>query len=147
MQSNIRVRLRTNFFMQFLRSGRVSVERRILIDIRETMLPKYDRALAIQLLVQRPFAAAPDPFVSEAVQLMDTIPGVGKTVAQIIAAEIGVEMSQFPSDKNLSSWAGMCPGNHESAGKRKSGKTTKASRYLRAALIEAGILDRRARSS
>jgi transposase len=105
------------------------------------LLDQYDRvkkAIAkVEQRIREEVTAAPDPFVSEAVKLMDTIPGVGETVAQILAAEMGVEMSQFPSDKNLSSWAGMCPGNHESAGKRKSGKTTKGSRYLRAALIEA----------
>jgi transposase len=47
-------------------------------------------------------------------------------------------MSRFPTDKHLSSWAGMCPGNHESAGKRKSGKTTKGSIYLRGTLTQAG---------
>ena len=78
-----------------------------------------------------------DPFVPEAVQLLDTIPGVGETVAQIIVAEIGVDMTRFPSASHLASWAGMCPGNNESAGKRKSGKTTKGSRYLRAALVQA----------
>jgi len=81
--------------------------------------------------------SSPDPFVPEAVQLLDTIPGVGETVAQIIVAEIGVDMGRFPTDNHLASWAGMCPGNNESAGKRKSGKTTKGSRYLRAALIQA----------
>jgi transposase len=105
------------------------------------LLDQYDRvkeAIAkVEQKIREEVIAAPDPFVSEAVKLMDTIPGVGETVAQILAAEIGVEMSQFPSDKNLSSWAGMCPGNHESAGKRKSGKTTKGSRYLRTALVEA----------
>jgi transposase len=105
------------------------------------LLDQYDRvkeAIAkVEQKIREEVAAAPDPFVSEAVKLMDTIPGVGETVAQILAAEMGVEMSQFPSDKNLSSWAGMCPGNHESAGKRKSGKTSKGSRYLRTALVEA----------
>jgi transposase len=105
------------------------------------LLDQYDRVKEaiskVEQKIREEIAAAPDPFVSEAVKLMDTIPGVGETIAQILAAEIGVEMSQFPSDKNLSSWAGMCPGNNESAGKRKSGKTTKGSRYLRTALVEA----------
>ena len=78
-----------------------------------------------------------DPFVPEAVSLLDTIPGVGETVAQIIVAEIGADMARFPTAHDLASWAGMCPGNNESAGKRKSGKTTKGSRYLRAALVQA----------
>lgn len=80
---------------------------------------------------------SPDPFVQEAIKLLDTIPGVGEPVAQIIVSEMGVDMRRFPTDKHLASWAGMCPGNNESAGKRKSGKTTKGSRYLRAALVQA----------
>jgi transposase len=79
----------------------------------------------------------PDPFVEEAIKLLDTIPGVGEPVAQIIVSEMGVDMSRFATDKHLASWAGMCPGNNESAGKRKSGKTTKGSQYLRAALVQA----------
>jgi transposase len=78
-----------------------------------------------------------DPFVPEAVKLLDTIPGIGEAVAQTVIAEIGVRMEQFASDKHLASWAGMCPGNNESAGKRRSGKTTKGSIYLREALVQA----------
>jgi transposase len=78
------------------------------------------------------------PFLAEAVERLQTIPGVGQRTAEVIVAEIGVEMSRFPTDRHLASWAGICPGNHESAGKRKSGKTRKGSPWLRAALIEAG---------
>jgi transposase len=81
--------------------------------------------------------ACADPFVPAAVALLDSIPGVGEHVAHTIVAEIGVDMDRFPSDGHLASWAGMCPGNNESAGKRKSGQTTKGSPYLRTALIEA----------
>jgi len=77
-----------------------------------------------------------DPFVKEAVCLLQTIPGVGEQGAEVIASEIGTDMTRFPDDQHLSSWAGMCPGNNESAGKRKSGKTTKGSNYLRAALTQ-----------
>ena len=55
----------------------------------------------------------------------------------MIVSEIGVEMSCFPSDGHLASWAGVCPGSHESAGKRKSGKTTKGNVYVRTALVQA----------
>ena len=78
-----------------------------------------------------------DPFVAEAVPLLDTIPGGGETVAQSIVAEIGVDMERFPTAHHVARWAGMCPGNNESAGKRQSGKTTTGSRYLRAALVQA----------
>lgn len=105
------------------------------------LLDQYDGVEAavrrVEEKIDQEVENSADPFVEEAIKLLDTIPGVGETVAQVIVAEIGVETSQFPEDKNLTSWAGMCPGNNESAGKRKSGKTRKGSRYLRAALIQA----------
>jgi len=72
----------------------------------------------------------------EAIALLDTIPGVGQRAAEILIAEIGPDMSRFPSAKHLASWAGMCPGNHESGGKRLSGKTRKGNRWLRQSLVE-----------
>ena len=73
----------------------------------------------------------------EAIELLDTIPGMSRRSTEILLAEIGSDLTRFPSAKHLASWAGMCPGNHESAGKRKSGKTRKGSRWLRQVLIEA----------
>jgi transposase len=73
-----------------------------------------------------------------AIQLLQTIPGVGKKVAEVIVAEIGVDMSRFPTAAHLASWAGMCPGNNRSAGKRGPGNTRPGSRWLRQALVEAG---------
>jgi transposase len=73
----------------------------------------------------------------EAVALLDTIPGVSQRTAEILLAEIGTDMTRFPSAKHLASWAGMCPGNYESGGKRLSGKTRKGSRWLRQVLVEA----------
>ena len=73
----------------------------------------------------------------EAITLLDTIPGVSQRTAEILLAEIGTDMSRFPSAKHLASWAGMCPGHHESAGKHLSGKTRKGSRWLRQVLVEA----------
>ena len=77
------------------------------------------------------------PF-SEKVALLDTIPGVDKRIAEVLLAEIGPDMTRFPTHRHLASWAGMCPGNNESAGKHFSGKTRKGSKWLRTALIEAG---------
>lgn len=68
---------------------------------------------------------------------LDTIPGVNVRTAQVILAEIGVDMSRFPTPGHLASWAGMCPGNHESAGKHYGGATRKADSWLRGALGEA----------
>ena len=69
---------------------------------------------------------------------LDAIPGVGRVTAEVLLAEIGPDMSRFPSAEHLASWAGMCPGNYESAGKRQKGKTRKGSKWLRTALVEAG---------
>jgi transposase len=68
---------------------------------------------------------------------LDGIPGVGRRTAEILLAEIGTDMSRFPSAGHLASWAGMCPGHHESAGKQHDGKTRKGNPWLRSALIEA----------
>lgn len=73
----------------------------------------------------------------QAVELLDTIPGVNQRAAEGILAEIGLDMSRFPSANHLASWAGMGPGNHESAGKRLSGKARKGSPWLRKLLMEA----------
>lgn len=75
--------------------------------------------------------------VEEDLELIDTIPGVGRRTAEQILAEIGTDMGQFPSAAHLCSWAGLVPGNNESAGKRKSGKTRKGNQKLRTALVEA----------
>jgi transposase len=77
------------------------------------------------------------PFES-AIQRIDEIPGVGRCIAISILAEIGTGMNQYPTARHLASWAGVCPGNNESAGKRKSGKSPMGNRWLRRALAEAG---------
>ena len=75
------------------------------------------------------------PFQKES-KLIQTIPGISEVNASAILAEIGVDMSQFPDKAHLSSWAGVCPGNNESAGKKKSGKTQKGNSFLKGALTE-----------
>ena len=76
------------------------------------------------------------PF-QQALQRVMTIPGVGPRTAQNVLAEIGTDMTRFPTDQHLASWAAMCPGNHESAGKRRSGRTNHGNRWLRSALTQA----------
>ena len=87
----------------------------------------------------RPFAAA--------AELLCTIPGVQRRTAECVIAEIGTDMSQFPTAGHLASWAGQCPGNDQSAGKRRSGRTRKGSRWLNAALKDAAMAATRTNGS
>lgn len=118
--------------------GRLTAAQRFVLS---ELLDRYDELeaaiLRVNEQIRKEVAQGPDPFVREAMQLLQTIPGVGERVAEAIVSEIGVEMSRFPTDAHLASWAGLCPGNHESAGKRKSGKTTKGNIHLRTALTQA----------
>ncbi|HZE16918.1 MAG TPA: IS110 family transposase, partial [Mycobacterium sp.] len=75
------------------------------------------------------------PFAAE-VDLLDTITGVDRRAAECIIAEIGVEMARFGSSARLASWAGRCPGHHESAGKHKSGRSRPGSKWLAATLAQ-----------
>jgi transposase len=79
------------------------------------------------------------PFAADRVRL-DAIPGIGPRTAEVLLAEIGVDMQRFPTAAHLASWAGLCPGNHESAGKRKTGRIRPGNRWLRAALIESASI-------
>ncbi|MGA7316866.1 MAG: IS110 family transposase [Silvibacterium sp.] len=86
------------------------------------------------------------PF-DEAVSLLAEIPGFDRTTAWSVIAEIGIDMNQFPSADHLASWAGVCPGNHESGGKRLSGKTRKGSRWLRQKLCQSAWCASRSKKS
>ena len=100
-----------------------------LMDHREYLdrkVQQFDRRIEE---LMRPFQPA--------IQRVMTIPGVGLRTAQNVLAEIGTDMSRFPTDQHLASWAAICPGNRESAGKRKSGHTNHGNRWLRTALAQA----------
>ncbi|WP_288359329.1 transposase, partial [uncultured Bacteroides sp.] len=75
------------------------------------------------------------PEEKKAASVIQDIPGIGNTSAQAIISVIGTDMERFPTDAHISSWAGLCPGNNESAHKRKSGKTTKGNALLRDTLV------------
>lgn len=96
------------------------------IDSLDGLLEQLDQEVAER---SRPFEAA--------IVQLDTIPGIARRTAEVLVAEIGVDMTVFPSAGHLASWAGMCPGNRESAGKRYSGKTRPGNPWLRTALVQA----------
>ena len=102
------------------------------LESLEDLIEQLDHEVEERL---RPFA--------EAIDRLDSIPGWGRRTAENVVAEIGLDMSRFPTAPHLASWAGMCPGNNESAGKRKTGKTRKGDRWLRTRLIEAAHASRR----
>ena len=96
------------------------------LDDLDALLTRLDGEIAARL-----------QSTEEAVTHLDTIPGVGRRTAEVIVAEVGTDIGRFPTAGHLAAWAGVAPGNNESAGKRKSGKTRKGSPWLRAALVEA----------
>jgi transposase len=77
----------------------------------------------------------PTPF-AQAIERLDTIPGIDQRAAQNIIVEVGADMERFASAAHLASWVGICPGNNQSAGKRKSGRTTKGNKWLRVVLVQ-----------
>jgi transposase len=98
------------------------------IDFLDEQIERLTDAIEEQI---RPFAPA--------VELLCTVVGIQRRGAQCILAEIGADMSRFPSARHLASWAGQCPGNDQSAGKRRSGKTRNGSKWLNFALEEAAM--------
>jgi transposase len=106
------------------------------IDFLDESIDRLSAAIEEQIA---PFAAA--------VELLCTIPGVQRRAAEVIIAETGGDMTAFATAGHLASWAGVCPGNDESAGKRRSGRTRKGSKWLRGTLIEAARAAARTRDT
>ena len=73
----------------------------------------------------------------EVVALLDTIPGIGRAMGELLVAEIGVDMTKFPTPAHLAAWAGVAPGSNESAGRQRSGRTRKGNAWLKTALVQA----------
>lgn len=146
-------------------SGRVREHHRFLIashlshlDFLEAQIAAFDSKITQHLSNQTSLSpppttdpASPPQFSStpdtssplnplsweEAVKLLDTIPGVARRTAELLLAEIGLDMSRFPTAGHLAKWARLCPGNYESAGKRLSGTTGSGNQWLRSGLVQA----------
>jgi transposase len=114
-------------------TGRVGPHQQFLLAQQLAHIDYLDAAVE---RVSAEIAERLRPFDETLVRL-ETIPGVGRRVAEIVAAELGLDVTRFPSAAHLAAWAGVAPGNHESAGKRLSGTTRKGSPWLRTALVEA----------
>jgi transposase len=124
-------------------TGRVGPHQRFLlaqqlahIDYLDAAVERVCAEIAERL---RPFDAT--------LARLETIPGIGRRVAEIVAAELGLDVTRFPSAAHLAAWAGVAPGNHESAGKRLSGTTRKGSPWLRTTLVEAAQAAARTKST
>ena len=131
-------------------------------------LPELERALAGRVTAHHRFLLAEQlahlEYLEETIERLDTevearlrpfhkelarvasIPGMGRRTAEVLLAEVGTDLERFPTSRHLASWAGLCPGNHESAGKRRSGRTRKGSPWLREALVEAAGAARRTKT-
>jgi transposase len=114
-------------------AGRVKAQHRFVLSELLCQIDSLDETIARFDLEIEAYCA---PF-EMAVVLLDTIPGVGRETAEVMVAEMGADMTLFPSANHLASWAGLVPGNHESAGKRLSAKTRKGNRTLCTALVQA----------
>jgi transposase len=119
--------------LQLALQGRVTDHHRFLLRMH------LDHVTHLEELIGRlgsRIEEALAPF-AEAVERLQTIPGISQRVAETVLAEIGTNMEQFPTDGHLASWAGMCSGNNESAGKRRSGRCTHGNRWLKRILVQA----------
>lgn len=118
----------------------------ILDDLQGVLSPLQKKMLSVVLLhideLNQHIASLDDEIdrnmqdqYRDAVDAVDAVTGIGPDSAKAILAVIGIDMSRFPSDAHLASWSGLCPGNNESAGKRRSGKTTKGNKMLKTTLV------------
>jgi transposase len=126
----------------------------VLIDVFDEQIAAFDARIREAIEGTRPTPRPPDregngaqptteatpqaPSGAWAAQaIVDAVPGIGRRVSEIVLAELGTDMSRFPSRAHLSSWAGLAPGQHESAGKRKSTRVRDGNHYLRSTLVQA----------
>jgi len=123
--------------------GKLEEHHRFLLKLQLDRLERVESDLAaLEQRIQEKL----QPYATQ-LALLQEIPGVERTLAAVIIAELGVDMSVFQSVSQLASWAGVCPGNNESAGKRKSSRIPKGNVYLKTALVEAANSAARAKGT
>ena len=123
--------------------GKLEGHHRFLLKLQLDRLEALEQDLAI---LEQHIQEKLEPYTAQLARL-DQIPGVDWTLAAVIIAEMGVDMSVFGNVLQLASWAGVCPGNDESAGKRKSSRIPKGNVYLKTALVEAANAAARAKGT
>ena len=118
-------------------TGHVRPHHRFMLAELLTHLDFLDERIAtLEGHIEEVMARLPAPFAAAA-QRLDTIPGIDRQLAVLIVAEVGVDLSRFPSEKHLTAWAGLAPGQNETGGKQRASKTRKGNRYLRWGLVQA----------
>ena len=123
--------------------GRVTAHHRFLLKLHLEQIDRLDAAIAS---MDSEIEAHLGPFRT-AVEIVSTIPGVGPLSAQVIVSEIGTDMSRFPTVGHLLSWAGLCPRNNESAGKRRSTRLRKGAPWLKTMLVQCAWAAKRTKDS
>jgi transposase len=113
--------------------GRVTAHHRFLLSQLLAHIDYLDEAIA---QVSQEIAERMRPYDAK-INRMDTIVGINRRTGEVLLAELGADLTRFPSDKHVASWTGLCPGNHESGGKRLSGATRKGNPAVRRVLVEA----------
>jgi transposase len=129
--------------MELALEGKVEGHHRFLLKLQLERLKAVEEDLA---MLEQHMRQKLEPYATQ-LALLDQIPGVDWTLAAVIIAELGVDMSVFQNVSQLASWAGVCPGNNESAGKRRSGRIPKGNVYLKTALAEAANSAARAKGT
>jgi transposase len=113
------------------------------IDHLDQMLTRIKEKIG--RIGEDPAAGLIGPFTAQ-VELLTSIPGIGERVASVVLSEIGIDMARFPTAKHLAAWAGLAPGNNESAGKRRKGRHRKGNTHVQSILIEAALAASRTRT-
>jgi transposase len=128
-------------------AGRFTTHHATMVELHLARIDHLDAMLTrvTEKTDTEPPAGLAAPFIDQ-ISLLTTIPGVGERVATVIVSEIGVDMSRFPTAKHLAAWAGLAPGNNESAGRRRRARHRKGNTHVQSILIEAALAASRTRS-